>query len=720
MALTATASANPLQDVEVIQKFAENQIKNLITPVIERYCPEDCRLLSVKATVDVATQEQVNPGFDELEIKKGPELSPSSALIKLLVNEQLGSNSRNKLVELFQQYLDTLDYPVRISPQLARFPLSHGTESKIAQIRAKIEKSFIEKSNSVIQQLCATSCLLTDVSLQTELVNLEELEYGNSGEFVREGDIALKVRRLSATVLMDQELSPEEQSNIVELIKLQGSNLKNVSIQGKSTTFPKLSNPRKFTIFPPWWNVKRVLASSDGTKTPSDGKALLRKLFTKERFAECIFWISLLFLAFTVFTYLMKYPVLRQHSLTTRLLRSIKGALSFTGGRKIESLRFHRAQHETDLSPLGLRYELERMYDELNGIYAQNPKVAKTVFSRVLTEEGVPTASEYLTIFGEGIMIEMLRDPTLQRDVAELLEYYSKNHVELSDSHKFNLLKRLHNKTVASKLRLFSNRSTALFDFLSDMSAEQVLELIRNESLTVKSIILAQCDPEKRAKVYEQINSKSRLSLLTELARIDHLPKDYIQNVASALKIKKRENPLINTEALPSSEVLVSLLQQTGVSMQKSLLDSLSSMNPESATTIKSKLISLDTLRFLRDGQLLEVVLSLNHDELLHLLKGTSESIKNKIYSRSSPELVAQLESELRQMRRIDREAYQTVERKVLKRIKMMADAGDINLLETNERMFGNPSRGEGPYQQMVHTSQKTQDHLRNNLRRLG
>ncbi|CAM6055134.1 unnamed protein product [Sphagnum tenellum] len=282
----------------------------------------------------------------------------------------------------------------------------------------------------------------------------------------------------------------------------------------------------------------------------------------------------------------------------------------------------------------------------------------------------------------------MLRDPTLQTDLNELMEYYAKNPVTLTDDEKLELLRNLHSRTIAGKLVVLGSRSTNHFDFLSEMDGLQILELIQSENLTVKAIVLTQCDPFKRSTIYSQMDGDLRIAVLTELSRIDYLPRDYIFNVASALKRKKKENPKLNTEALPGSEVLVSLLERTGYEIQYEILKSLEVSNPDSARTVKNKLVSTDTLKYLRDGQLLEVVLSLKHEELIPFLKGVPPDVKSAIYAKSPKDLVAELEEELVQSPAFSRETYQNIERKVLNRMKVMAHEGLINLIETNERMF--------------------------------
>jgi len=293
-----------------------------------------------------------------------------------------------------------------------------------------------------------------------------------------------------------------------------------------------------------------------------------------------------------------------------------------------------------------------------------------------------------MQIFGEAIVVDMLRDPSLQSDLNELTEFYAKNPIEITDEEKLDLLRRLHNRTVAGKLVVLGNRASNTFDFLIEMDAQQIFELVRNEAMTVKAIVATQCDAQKRNLFFHQLDDSSRLQLMAELSRIDYLPRDYVFNVAQALKRKRRENPKLNTEALPGSEVLVGLLERTPEGTQRSVLASLESTHPESARMIKGKLVSVDTLRYLRDGQLLEVVLSLKHEELLHFLKGAPAEVRAHIFAKAPKDLAAELDEELESIQPVSREGYQAVERKILNRMKVMANEGLINLTETNERMF--------------------------------
>lgn len=722
---------------EVVKKTAETQVRNMIEPLIEKYCRDECRLMAIQISVDTAVEDQIAPGFDEIErVATQQDYSPSGGRMKLLINDRMGPVSRTKLLELLQQFLDTLDYPVKIETQVAHFPAPAGSESKIASLRERVSKQFRSTVDELIGQFCPQQCLVADFNVQTDVVNAEEAQFGAPGEFVQDGDTALKIRDISATLLVDESLSPEERANVLEMAKLKTNFFKNVTLQAKAMKFPR---PTRFGTETEYagdgtgtgnGKAKRGIASTNEVKETKEANSQatnsttnevknqsqtqVQENNTRQEKFERIEKIERVESGDAVQAELKKFQFYAMifgcsvlSLLIFILLSGIRGKSSGAGGvtKIIQSLASDptsaSAPHNPNafLAPaapdkadrnasLSKRYEIESLIDELNTVYATAPRVAKQVFSRILTEEGVETTAQYMSIFGESVVVDMLRDPSLQSDMAELMEFYAKNPIELSDDDKLDLLRKLHARTVAGKLAVIGNRSSNLFDFLSEMDGSQILELIRTESLTVKSIVLTQVDPQKRATIYAQLDQDTRLKLLTELSRIDYLPRDYIFNVANALKRKRRDNPRLNTEALPGSEVLVTLLERTGQDLQKTVIKHLDATNPDSSRTVKSKLVSIETLRYLRDGQLLEVILSLKHDELLQFLKGAAQDVKSAIFSKSPKELVVELEEELQNVQLSSREGYQALERKVLNRMKTMANEGLVNLVEVNERMF--------------------------------
>ena len=337
------------------------------------------------------------------------------------------------------------------------------------------------------------------------------------------------------------------------------------------------------------------------------------------------------------------------------------------------------------------RIEADRLFNELTNIFSEQPKVAKHVFTHVLTEEGVETTAQYLEVFGESVVMDLLRDPGLQSDLTELMDFYARNTFDINDEERLLLLKKLHHRTVTAKMQVHGSRSAALFDFLMDMDAPQIIEMIKNESNTVKAIVLTQCDQKKRQVIFNAHDDTTRMKLMSELSRIDHLPKNYIYNVSSALKRKKAENPKLNTEALPGTDVLVSFLEKSNIDTQRTIVHELmSTAGMDALTNLKAKLVSIETLRFIKEQQMTEVITHIKHDELVQFLKGCSSDVRMSVLNKAPADLASEINDDLSlsDAEPVGRETYAAVERKLLNRMKVMANNGQINISEVNERIF--------------------------------
>ncbi|HTL11092.1 MAG TPA: FliG C-terminal domain-containing protein [Bdellovibrionota bacterium] len=747
--ISRTASAAN-SAVDKAKQVAENQVRSLVEPLLEKYCNEHCKILNIEPAVDAVVPDTIAPGFDESIQSKSLDIAASSVKLKLLVDELVGPVSRGKVLDLIQQHLDALAYPVTIDTKVLRFPQPASSSRKVAELREKVTQDVQHNLTELFARYCPDRCLLSDLQIDLDPVNLEEAQYGSTGEFLQDGDTAVHVRHIGAKILMDAGMFPDERASILEMAKLRNAMYKNVDVDGSSVQFP---SPERMADFRAKMASGRgpasVGGSSDSSSLTKDARARYldqRSLSSLERnqsqtsntnnsnnsssdnsnrtekfehfekiervesgdavqaelgkFKVYGLIFACAILSLLIFLALAAYRPAGHGSDLSPVQRIFQNLITdpLGGNARAEAAGGGGGGGDDRASRVKLRYEIENLTEELSKVYAEQPKVAKQVFSRILTEEGVEATAQYIEIFGEAIVVDMLRDPSLQRDVTELMEFYARNNISLAEEEKLDLLRALHNITVASKLYVMGNRSTALFDFLVDMDDMQVMELVRNESLTVKAIVLTQCDPQKRDAVYRKLDDGTRMSILTELSRIDHLPKDYISNVATALKRKRHENPRLNTEALPGTDVLVSLLEKTGMDVQRSVVSHLDNSNPDSAHAVKNKLISLETLRYLRDQHLLEVVLSLRHDELLQFLKGTNAEIRQMIFSKCPRDLVAELEEELEAVQAQSRDGYAGIERKILNRIKKMATDGKINLVETNERMFsGTGFEGTAP-----------------------
>jgi flagellar motor switch protein FliG len=736
-----------------VKKQGEQEIRKIVEPVLNQYCHDQCKIIHVESEVDLAIADETTPGFEDSPGKA--MLAPASGKVKLLIDENLGTSTRQKIVDLLRDHLEELDYPVSVDTKVTKFPQPASSGYKVAELRERVTKDVKASIQSLLTQFCPDNCALGEFDLQADAVNADDVDYSSSQDYFQDGPTAIRVKSVRATIMVDQALPAQEAAGIVEMAKLKVNQFKNSSISSQTMKFPKMagnynlkngvgvnglygndstnsnkdsteSKENTATSNTNTDNKQSQLTENKEQTTRSDNKSenrtdrnsvnnsetakkdetntnnrtekfehfekvervesgdAVQVVLDKFRVYGIVFSAIVLALLFTLVAISFRKNIW-SNSPSPESNRgdsggSHKGTVS-AGDSNLSS--------DEKSAMLARRIEADRYFNELTTIYSEQPKVAKHVFTHVLTEEGVETTAQYLEIFGESVVMDLLRDPGLQADLSELMDFYARNTFDTSEDERLLLLKKLHHRTVSAKMQVHGSRSAALFDFLAEMDAPQIAEMVKNESNTVKAIVLTQCDQKKRQAIFAQHDEGNRLKLMTELSRIDHLPKNYIFNVATALRRKKLENPKLNTEALPGTDVLVSFMEKASVETQKTIIHQLmSSSGSEVLNTLKAKLASLETLRFMKDSHVIDVITHVKHDELVQFMQGCSAEIRQAILSKAPQDLAGDISDELKLAQPVSREVYAVVERKVLNRIKVMANQGEINLAELNERMF--------------------------------
>ena len=111
-ALIPSSSHAARETREDVAKTGERQIRQLVEPLLERYCQVDasglpaCKLLQVSVDVDLESSSALAPGFDELDPRSALKLTPTQASVRVLIDEQMAKD------------------PVRLADYLKASPIS--------------------------------------------------------------------------------------------------------------------------------------------------------------------------------------------------------------------------------------------------------------------------------------------------------------------------------------------------------------------------------------------------------------------------------------------------------------------------------------------------------------------------------------------------------------------------------------------------------------------
>ena len=230
---TAAAAPSTLE----VKKQGEHDIKQVIEPIAEKYCRDQCRIVHIETEVDLAVDDLTTPGFEDGGGKVS--LAPASGKVKLLIDENLGNKNRTMIIDMMKEHLLSLNFPVELESKVTRFPQPASTNFKSAELRDKVARDIKNSINGLLTQFCSKHCVLGEFDVQTESVNPEDIDYASSQEYFQDGPAAVRVKSVKANIMVDEVMPAAEAAGIVEMAKLKLAQFKNAEVLSQSMKFPK-------------------------------------------------------------------------------------------------------------------------------------------------------------------------------------------------------------------------------------------------------------------------------------------------------------------------------------------------------------------------------------------------------------------------------------------------------------------------------------------------
>ncbi|MFK7872690.1 MAG: FliG C-terminal domain-containing protein [Oligoflexales bacterium] len=687
--------AGTKQEDQQIRQESIAEITKTVTPLLRKYCSDACQLIRVDVAIDHALQESNELGFEG-------EQSPESlayvekVTVSIQVDSRVTNSNRERLGKILNHHIESTGLPAEVSWVQIELP-QIGESAELAQklinkLRARISRSV----ENVIQSYCPEQCLLSNVDVDGHLISPDEASGLNPREVIRSssGRGFLKIDRSNVLITMDRTLGGAGRERILNLIQARTRFVSNLEVDTNITDFPESHTARQERINSeaddPYGleKLRRVLTLF---RDLAGTREIISSASHESETESWMAWLGLL------------SAIALIGGITYQLNNAKRDAAALLAEPQTGKSETENSEVGDEIrKELNLRIRNQEVRKELIDLFTEAPRVAKETFSRLLQEDGVEETAKYVHIFGKMVIMDLLNDPNLQRDLYELTEYYHKSDFVFTLEEEWKLLSSLKTRVTASEIRVLAKNTMDQFEFLNRLDASQIYNLVADEKPQVQGIVLTQVDHKQRRTVFDMFKGDEKVALMKELCRADAIPKEYLQNVAKALGRKVLSKPEFDTQNLRSSDVLLDLLEKASLKEQRALMTNLTETNPDAARAIKLKLVTIEMLPFLKDGHLLEVIMGLEREDLLTFLKGADEHILELLLSHVPQELADSWLEDLESIASVDDSKYRLVEMMVLGRVRNLASNGAFNLLDINEMLFAeaNDNSNQGPSQQ--------------------
>lgn len=218
------------------------------------------------------------------------------------------------------------------------------------------------------------------------------------------------------------------------------------------------------------------------------------------------------------------------------------------------------------------------------------------------------------------------------------------------------------------------------FSFLRKADPSRVASAVKDENPQSIALALSQLPVQAAAQILSHFEPDFRVDVATRIATMERVTAETLKTVED--HFESEYAALLEREAIQAGgpQRLVELLSRVDLATERMIVEALEGQKPELAEQVKSMLFTFDDIIHLDDRAVQAVVKEIDIRELSTALKGTRESVQNKIFHCMSERAVAMIKEDMDFMGPTRLKTIEEAQKRIVGIIRRLEEAGEIQL----------------------------------------
>jgi len=315
-------------------------------------------------------------------------------------------------------------------------------------------------------------------------------------------------------------------------------------------------------------------------------------------------------------------------------------------------------------------FEKDRAY--ITNQYISNPEKVANLLERWITsdpEEGVLKAAKAIK-GGNEKLLTTLR-PVLNREHFDTLQY------SLEDMNPMTPLEQMEQaRKFRQKLQEISGSEeevddeSDMFDFMGQLSDDQLLHLLKDETDRMVAIALAQLKGDRSADILERLDEKRRTSILVKMGNIDDLSIDAYKEVANHFSEKALRIINMRRVAADGVQSILELIDTLPVGQQEKYVESIEKSDLKLAQKVRKYFVGFSDIPEVEDHVLEEVLNEFETETLITALIDADDDIYEKIMAYRPKREQQLIKSEIETRTDVEKSEIDNARKKLLREIR--------------------------------------------------
>ena len=218
------------------------------------------------------------------------------------------------------------------------------------------------------------------------------------------------------------------------------------------------------------------------------------------------------------------------------------------------------------------------------------------------------------------------------------------------------------------------------FYMLKNVPPDQIAPFIANEHPQTIALILSQLEAYQAAGILALLPQLTQSEVAYRIATMENITPRTLKQIEENLEASLKDILSGHTD-VGGPKIVADMLNLTGSSVEKSVLDNIDAQDPEVAETVRNMMFVFDDVSTLTDREIQTVLREVEQKDLVIALKAASEDVKEKILGNMSDRVRNFIEEEMEFLGPMRLSEVEEVQLRIVQKIRQLEEQGQVNIV---------------------------------------
>lgn len=232
--------------------------------------------------------------------------------------------------------------------------------------------------------------------------------------------------------------------------------------------------------------------------------------------------------------------------------------------------------------------------------------------------------------------------------------------------------------------RLLRPEGESGFGSLKNVSAEQIAPYISHEHPQTIAMFLSQLNPHMSAGILAQFPARLQADVAYRMATMENVTPAVVMELGEAVQASLAD-VLSGNQDVGGPKVVADMLNLTGSSVEKNVLDQMDAQDPEVAERIRNKMFTFADIEKLTDRELQILLKKVDEKDLVISMKACGESLRNKLMGNLSERVRNLVTEELKQLGPMRTSEAEEVQLRIVQQVRQLEEEGKLTIVRGDD-----------------------------------